>query len=260
MPVVNGQGKSVATRYKQFALNRNAGHMLGSAVAVARRFGVPCFVCDMTTGRGHDNSGAEGSPLILARHIVRLMEMHQYPITPVFVDHDREAIQQLHAVMDSYFPGLAVEYSYDQSEALESVPNSAYGLTYWDPNGYSQKRDGLDARLLMTFSQSHKYMDVLITRECLAGYRMQCAAHCKDTLTIQDYLALTGKKRNYILPYADYHWWSLGFADNWVDRPASKMHGWVDVQSTEGPKLFAKWTKGMQLEPKEKKQEQAALW
>ncbi len=89
---------------------------------------------------------------------------------------------------------------------------------------------------------------------------MQHAAHCPDTLMIQDYLALTGKKCNYIMQYAEYNWWALGFADNWVDRPAKKLKGFCNVESEEGKKLYRKWTaEGPEESPQSAVQEQS-LW
>lgn len=233
-----------STPFKQVALNGSLGHLLGSSVAVAKQRKAPCFVCDMTAGPGLDPNGGEGSPLILARHISNVIGKHNYPVTLVCVDWNAETLEQLRALLTERYPELEVQYFADQVAALAQIPTRAVGLTYWDTTRYND----LNAELLTQFGRSHRSMDILITRECLAGYRMQKAAHCPGTLTIQDYLALTGKQCNYIMQYAKHGWWSLGFADNWRKRPVDKLGNFIDVQSREGRKLYAKWTADLEPE------------
>lgn len=238
MTVINGLGWNVrSTPYKQFALNGALGHLLGSSVSVAMKARTPCVVCDMTAGPGSDPHGQEGSPLILARHL-DAWRARGHAVKLICVDRKAEYIAQLRARLASQYPDLPVAFFTTQADALASVPRGAVGLTYWDPTRYND----LDRDLLARFGRSHNRMDILITRECLAGYRMQRADHCPDTLTIQDYLALTGKRCNYIMQYAKHGWWSLGFADNWVDRPAKKLRGFCNVESDEGRALYRKWT------------------
>lgn len=225
-----------ATPYKQFALDNALGHLLGSSVSVARKEGAPCIVCDMTAGPGTDPQGQDGSPLIIAKHM-EVFRAKGADVRLVCVDKNAEHLRQLEPLLHERYPELAVEYFRAQSAALATIPTGAVGLTYWDPTRYND----LDHDLLSHFGRSHRRMDILITRECLAGYRMMRATHCPGTLAMQDYLALTGKKRNYVLEYTKYHWWALGFADNWETRPIGKMRGFVEVGSKEGQQLCNKW-------------------
>lgn len=231
-----------STPYKQFALDSALGHLLGSSVSVARQRQVPCIVCDMTAGPGCDPHHNDGSPVILARHL-DILRMRGHDVRLICVERKADYLAHLRALMGERFPDLTVDYFTAQAVALATVPRSAVGLTYWDPTRYND----LDRDLLTRFGRSHYYMDILVTRECLAGYRMMRAAHCPGTLAMQDYLALTGKKRNYIMEYTQYHWWALGFADNWETRPTSKMRSFVDVRSDEGQRLCRKWIEGAKL-------------
>jgi len=241
MPNENGYGHSKATPLKQYALDTTLGHVMGSGVMVAKHHGYTYRILDMTAGPGISATGELGSPLIIAKHIMQWVA-RGYKITLVCVEWNEATLANLREVMATRFPDLPVKYYTSQAEALATIPQSAIGLTYWDPTQYNH----LDIELLSDFGCTHYRMDILLTRECLAGYRMQKAAHCKGTLTIQDYLALTGKSRNYIMQYAKHGWWSLGFADNWKDRPVQKMKGFVDVNTIEGMRTWSKWTAGAQ--------------
>lgn len=236
-----------STPFKQVALNGAMGHLLGSSVAVAKQRNAPCYVCDMTAGPGYDPNGSEGSPLILARHISNIISKHNYPVTLVCVDWNHAALEHLQSVLAERYPALTVKYFDAQTTALAHIPTRAVGLTYWDTTRYND----LKTELLAAFGRSHRSMDILITRECLAGYRMQKAAHCAGTLTIQDYLALTGKQRFYIMQYAKHGWWSLGFADNWQKRPVDKLGNFINVDSKEGRRICQKWTADMEPETPE---------
>src|SRR5712664_1204832 len=223
MTVINGLGyHKDSTPFKQYALNDALGHLLGAGVSVAKKRSY--VVCDMTAGPGLDPMGQAGSPLILARHISD-WTARGHDLRLMCVEREAASLRQLRAVLDERFPALPVLYFADQATALSRIPRDAVGLTYWDTTRYKD----LNADLLKSFGRSRYLMDILLTRECLAGYRMQRAAHCPGTLTIQDYLALTGKRFNYVMQYAKHGWWSLGFADNWKDRPAKKLRGFCNV-------------------------------
>lgn len=238
MPNIHGVGYNHrSTLRKQFALDGALGHLLGSSVSVARKRGLPCFVCDMTCGPGRDPNGREGSPLILARHL-HDWDARGDHIRLLCVDREKTYLDEVRALLPECYPGLEVEYFSDQATAIERIPLGAVGLTYWDPTRYND----LDRTLLARFGRSHQLMDILITRECLAGYRMLRAPHVHDTLTIQEYLALTGKRCNYLMQYADWGWWSFGFADNWTDRPANKLRGFYNLRSPDARQVWAKWT------------------
>lgn len=244
MPVVKAVGFSPATQYKQFALNSALGHILGACKEVANKRQVPYVIGDMTAGPGCDPSGLAGSPLIFAEHISGMIE-RGLNVHLICVEREREHLDTLRGVLSERYSHVPVEYYSDQASALASVPKNAVGLTYWDPTRYND----LDKVLLSQFGRSHYFMDILITRECLAGYRMQRAAHCAGTLAIQDYLALTGKRCNYIMPYAKHGWWAFGFADNWVERSGKKLKGFVNVESDEGRMLYSRWTDGIEFVP-----------
>lgn len=259
MPVQDGVGQSIrATPYKQFALDGALGHILGTSVSVAQKRSAPCIVCDMTAGPGLWGNGQDGSPLILARHLDGWRQ-RGHEVQLICVERNRMLLRHLRTVMQERYPDLSVAYFTKQDDALATVPKSAVGLTYWDPTRYND----LDRDLLASVGRSHYYMDILVTRECLAGYRMMRAAHCPGTLAMQDYLALTGKKCNYIMEYAKYHWWALGFADNWVTRPARKLRGFCDVRSEAGQLHCRKWVEGAQKrvpQPQPEPRQEQSLW
>lgn len=222
-----------STPKKQFAFTRAASHLVPSSAAVAAKYGLPCYIIDMTAGPGRDRTGSEGSPLILARLVTDQIEIGR-PVILRCAEQFGDSLAALRAEMASCYPGLAVEYYSDQAKALD-IPTNSAGFTYWDPTRYKD----LDAALLASFGRSHRMMDVLITRSCNATKRMRCAG-VPDTLTIFQYLELTGKRKNYIWQYADWDWWSFGFASNWEQRPAGKMGGLYDVTSREARRNYYK--------------------
>lgn len=243
------------TPYKQFALDRALGHLLGSSAAVARQRQAPCIVGDMTAGPGHDQSGQPGSPLIIAKHLNNLIERGYHP-TLICVEQEEDRLEYLHTLLTSRYPNLPVEYFTSQADALTSIPRNAVGLTYWDPTKYTN----LDTGLLTRFGNSHYFMDILITRECLATKRMQNAAHCPGTLTIQEYLALTGKKCNSLLMYAKYNWWTFGFASNWIGRNVRALPEFRDMDSPQAREWYSKWTADVELEPEPVAAKEQSLW
>jgi len=227
-----------STPHKQAALNKLAPHLLGACASVAHHRGVPCVIADMTAGPGL-YEGHEGSPLIFARHMTNLMAAHGYKMRLVCVEQVPERLAALRAVMGMRYSHLPVSYYSSQLEAKNAIQTWSVGLTYWDPTRYNN----LNLPLLCAFGKTHDMMDILITRECLATKRMLgWERTATSTLTIQDYLALTGKKRNYLWQYAKHSWWTFGFADNWETRPQEKMGGLVRVDSVEGQRLYARWT------------------
>lgn len=262
MPVSDGVGYNPKTTpYKQLALRNIAGHLLGSSIRVAmgddKRPAAPCFICDMTAGPGLVN-GTEGSPLILAGYLSNLVKQFRYPATLICVERNKLHLAHLQAVMANRYPELHINYFRDQAEALSIIPAKAVGLTYWDPNNYSAPRKGLDADLLRQFGRSHYRMDILMTRECGAFWRMINAAHCQDALSPQDYMALTGKRHQYVKMYANWQWWTFCFASNWEGRSIKKlqMH---NVLSREGQKILARWTPDIEVTPDEAPAQQGAL-
>lgn len=241
------------TPYKQFALQDIAGHLVGSSIAVAKgdekHPPVPCYICDMTAGPGIVR-GTDGSPLILAGILSKLIEAFDYPATLICVEREPAMLARLRIAMTVKYPALTVQYFRDQAEALATVPHNAVGLTYWDPNNYSKPKHGLDADLLAQFGRSHYRMDILMTRQCGAFWRMIHAAHCQNALSPQDYMALTGKRNQYVKMYANWQKWTFCFASNWEGRDVKKlkMH---NVLSREGQRILAIWTPGMEVEPDE---------
>ncbi len=235
MPVKRGVGfNPYSTPNKQAALDGLAGHLLGSVAAIARKYGTNAVVLDMTCGPGSDGTGKPGSPLILAKHVQRLLEMG-LSCNLVCVDRVHAHLETLQATIH---PDLPVRYETSQRVALESLPRNTVGLAYFDPTRYTD----LDIDLLRDMGRWFARLDILFTRECLAYYRMKCAAHTRDmALGIEDYLAATGKRCRYVVQYAAYNWWAFGFADNWATRPAEKMR-WqagklLNVDTPEGRAL-----------------------
>jgi hypothetical protein len=244
-----------STPYKQLALDSMAGFLLGVAAAKARKDGVRCIIADMTAGPGLDPLGRAGSPLILAKHISNLRNTGFAPVL-MCVESDKGHLARLQKIMAEHYPALPVAYFSDQATALGSIPERTVGLTYWDPTKYNN----LNKALLMQFGRSHYYMDILITRQCLATKRMRNAGWL-DTLTIEEYLELTGKKCNYIRQYAEYGWWTFGFADNWEGRPPEKMGGLLNVKSKEAEKLSGKWSpEGQSIPEPEPAIQEQMLW
>lgn len=259
MPVRKGVGQSESTRIKQFVFEKASGHLVGAAVMAARNHARPCVVADMTAGRGYyPQTQLDGSPLILAKHVAFFRAHPKVGIGARFlcVEHNRHALAELQRHMSERYPDLPVEYFKDQKAALDTIPSDAYGLTYWDPNGYSSPRNGLNKELLASFGSTHDHMDILITRACLAGRRVMSAEHCKDNaLPIDGYLRLTGKSRFYLLEYATHDWWTFGFASNWEKRPEGKL--WFHpIESEEAQRLLRKHRLGTR--PQIKQEE--TLW
>lgn len=226
MPVEKGVGYNPhSTPNKQNGLDKLAGHLIGAVAAKAKKDEMEAIVLDMTCGPGYDGDGNIGSPLILAKHVHMLLSRN-LPCRLVCIDREATHLGRLRTAMHKHYPGLQVGYGLSQSEALEVLPANTVGLAYFDPTRYTD----LDTNLLSDIGRRFYYMDILFTRECLAGYRMLRARHTKDnTLSIQDYLAATGKKCRYVVQYAKYGWWSFGFADNWEDRPQNKLQ-WSGVK------------------------------
>lgn len=226
-----------STPPKQEALDSIAGHLLGACATAATNAETVCVIADMCAGPGYDAAGNEGSPLILARHMNHFITLG-YPMHLVCVEARPERLQALRMALATARPRVPVEFYSDQRTALNRISNHAIGLTYWDPTRYNN----LDKDLLSAVGRSHRRMDILLTRECLTTRRMLNAPQCIDTLTIEEYLALTGKRCNYVWQYAEHGWWSLGFADNWDKRPKAKMGGLVSVETEEGRRLWNKVT------------------
>lgn len=240
MPVIDGVGYNKNnTPHKQFALNDALRHIGGACCAASRNRDAPIYFGDMTAGPGMDPvQRQDGSPLIIAKHASYFIQ-RGYNVKMFCVERDARLLAHLRECMAMRYPDVPVTYFTDQLTALQSVPRNAGGFTYWDPNGYKE----LDHELLGQFGRSHYYLDILITRECFAGRRMLCAG-VPGTLVMQEYLALTGKKCNYIMEFARHGWWSLGFADNWAGRPLNKMGGMCNVESAEGRELCRRWIEG----------------
>ena len=220
MPVTNGVGENPNnTPMKQEALNGLAGHLLGSAAAIARKWGKNAVILDMTCGPGQDGEGHPGSPVILGWHAEQI-RMKGYSPSLVCVDRSHKNIKMLEATMQALYPALPVRYETSQYEALASLPDDTVGLAYFDPTHYTD----LDEKLLSDMGHSFTRIDILFTRQCLAYLRMKGAAHTKEwALGIEDYLAATGKRCHYLMQYAKRDWWAFGFADNWVKRPTEKL-------------------------------------
>lgn len=236
-----GIGHSRATPLKQLALREVLPHLIGSSVAVyvksiqgPRKWGGtgwPPYFADMTCGPGIVN-GESGSPLIMAEFIHQEL-CRGIPVRFVCVDRNPKYTDSTKAAIRDRFPSLLphTQFFQNQREAISSIPRSAVGLSYWDPSRYKD----LDADLLSYHGRNHSHIDILLTRECLAGLRMDRAG--LEPHLMQDYLRLTGKRRGYLMNYASWGWWSFGFADNWEDRPASKLANFYRVDSLEGRRL-----------------------
>lgn len=237
MPVQDGMGYSRATPLKQFALQRASGAIIGKAVRVALKWGSPCVVVDMTSGPGMDPKGADGSPLVLARH-VQYFRASDYDIRLVCVDRNSGFLDALAPLLRCRFPDLDIPCYNDQEHALRGVPKGALGLSYWDTTRYTE----LDVELLAWHGRHHRFLDILFSRECLAGFRQKRAAHTRDNVRlIDEYLALTGKENGYVMKYANWGWWSFGFASNLADWPKLERM-FHHVNSPEGQNLLDELT------------------
>lgn len=234
MPVTKGLGYSRATPLKQFALDRAAGPIIGKATRVAAKWACPCVILDMTSGPGVDPKGADGSPLVLARH-VQYFQDSGMDIRLVCVDRNADHLAVLEPLLCQRYPNLDVRLYNDQRLALDGVKKGSLGLSYWDTTRYSE----LDAELLAWHGRHHRYLDILFSRECLAGFRQKRAAHTRDNVRlIDEYLKLTGKDNGYVMQYAAWGWWSFGFASNLNDWPKlAKM--FYHIGSPEGEELLA---------------------
>jgi hypothetical protein len=239
--VTNGVGHSPDnTPMKQEALNKLAGPLLGSMAAIARKYGKNAVVLDMTCGRGLDDAGNLGSPLIIANHVAKVRERN--PLDFVCVDRNRKNLKALQDVMQQIHPCLnGVRYETSQLAALDGLLEDTYGLAYYDPTHYTD----LDVDLLAYQGQRFTRIDILFTRQCLAYLRMKGAAHTKDwALGIEDYLVATGKRCLYVMQYAKRDWWAFAFADNWLRRPPEMLKSPIgrllSVDTSEGRKLLKK--------------------
>jgi hypothetical protein len=239
MPVNGSYGSNLrSTPKKQEALNSVAGHLIGSSCGVGRKWGWPVFVLDMTCGPGCDPAtGADGSPMILARHCIRTSLRLDYPIRFLYVDRDRSSLNQatknLRSRYEGYGSKVTAESFASQRDAIDILPHNTVGLAYWDPTKYND----LDIDAVTRLARRCSRIDVLVTRQCLAGKRMGAAG--LDVMTLGEFLVATGKKRRYAMKYANHGWWTLGFASNWAARDEG---GWefIDIDTAEGQELLQK--------------------
>lgn len=219
------------TPYKQKALYKLAGSLLGISARVAQKYGhgLPCVIADMTAGPGVYENGEIGSPLIFAQH-VRELKQRGYSLRLICVEQDIDRLAQLSRVLHERYPDVEknVTYTRDQLAAKNDIPPSSFGLTYWDPTGYF----ALDQTLLCAFGLTHPHMDILITRQVGAIPRLLgWEKTAPNTLMPEDYLTLARKRCQYSWQYARHDKWSFFFGDNWPGRPRDKMFGMVPLDS-----------------------------
>jgi hypothetical protein len=247
---VSDQGESEATPYKQRALDRELGIILSPTIAVAQVHGLPWVVADMTAGSGTGRYG-EGSPLILARRIEQLRNTlavyHDYPVTFICVEHVKERLGQLQSTLAQRYPHWTnILFFRDQEEALSTIAANSVGLLYFDPTGYdskTRKYHSLDEEMLSQLNGRLPKMDILLTRSGDAWRREYSAAHCKNVLSLPEYLTLIGKKYNYMLPYAEYRFWAFGFGSNSAIRAPRAMREWCDLAKTDALVFWERWSR-----------------
>ncbi len=237
MPANGSYGSGRATPFKQAALESVAGHLIGSSCAVGRKWKRPVVVADMTCGPGvNPETGADGSPLILARHCSLTATRLKYGISFVYVDRDEVALEStrhelLQLIERRAIQGLVTCPRLNQTEAIAQIPSTAVGLAYWDPTRYND----LDLSVITSLSRQCTYMDILVTRECLAAKRMNCAG--LDVTNLKEALEATGKKMLYAMKYAKWGWWSFGFASNWTKRGFQDWD-FLDLNTEDGRHLL----------------------
>lgn len=237
MPVEGGIGFGPGTIYKQFTLDKAAGAILGKATEVAKRYVSPCIVLDMTCGPGIDPKGQDGSPLVLAKH-VQFFQDRGCNIRLVCVDRIDSHLDKLEPLLRSRFPKLNFTCMNSQAHALATTRKDALGLSYWDTTRYKD----LDAALLTQHGNHHRWLDILFSRECLAGFRVAKAG--LDVNLIDEYLKLTGKDYGYIIKFANWGWWSMGFASNLGSWPKLNR-GWERIDTERGQQLLRDITGGL---------------